>query len=377
MDYDKLLNSSLEDIKKGYINENEYFECLFCSFKTEKGLIYKKDEVFYEAEKFMKLHIELNHSSVFETLIKLDKKVTGLSEHQNKILSLFYLGKNDSEIQEELGVGSSSTVRNHRFVLKEKERQAKIFLTLMELLKENNVKKVPTLVAPHKTAKMVDDRYKVTEKEREDILARYFPSGLGGKLTTFAMKEKSKIVVLAQLTKRFESNTIYSEKQVNEIIKTAFDDFSTIRRYFIEYGFMDRKPDGSEYWLKKPYRETEDNEMDRKKELKQLYKEIKTEAGVYQIRNNQNQKILIVTTPNLKTITGRSLELKSGSYKANTELQQELTKFGPEAFSFEILEVLEEPDEGFFDRGDELKKLEKKWLEKLQPYGEKGYHKRK
>jgi hypothetical protein len=39
-----------------------------------------------------------------------------------------------------------------------------------------------------------------------------------------------------------------------------------------------------------------------------------------------------------------------------------------------VLEVLEEPEEGFFDKKDELKRLEKKWLEKLQPFGENGYN---
>jgi len=42
--------------------------------------------------------------------------------------------------------------------------------------------------------------------------------------------------------------------------------------------------------------------MDRKKELKRLYKEIEIEAGIYQIRNTKNGKILIESTPNLKTI---------------------------------------------------------------------------
>jgi len=37
---------------------------------------------------------------------------------------------------------------------------------------------------------------------------------------------------------------------VNEIIKNRYPDFVTIRRYLIEYGFMERKPNGSEYWLK-------------------------------------------------------------------------------------------------------------------------------
>ena len=51
----------------------------------------------------------------------------------------FYQGKSDKDIQKELEIGSSSTIRNHRFVFREKERQAKVFLALMELLNENNV----------------------------------------------------------------------------------------------------------------------------------------------------------------------------------------------------------------------------------------------
>ena len=44
---------------------------------------------------------------------------------------------------------------------------------------------------------------------------------------------------------------------------------------------------------------------------------------------------------------------------------------------FDVLEVLKEKEEGFFVKQEELKKLEKKWLEKLQAYGENGYNKEK
>ncbi|MEH7749426.1 GIY-YIG nuclease family protein, partial [Neobacillus drentensis] len=36
--------------------------------------------------------------------------------------------------------------------------------------------------------------------------------------------------------------------------------------------------------------------MDRKKELKQLYKETPVEAGIYQIKNTKNQKSFIAST---------------------------------------------------------------------------------
>jgi hypothetical protein len=113
--------------------------------------------------------------------------------------------------------------------------------------------------------------------------------------------------------------------------------------------------------------------MDRKRELKQQYKEIKTDSGVYQIRNTQNQKILIISTRNLKTINGKQFMLKNGSFP-NNKLQQDLQEFGADAFVIETLEVLEKPEEGYFDEKAALKKLVEKWLEKVQPFGERGYN---
>jgi hypothetical protein len=376
MDYQsKFWNTSIENMKRGYLEDVEHYECLLCGKKTEKGIIYQESGIFYEAEKFMKIHIDSVHKSVFEHLLGLDKKMTGLSEHQNGLLQLFYQGKTDAEVQKEMGIGSSSTIRNHRFVLKEKERQAKIFLVMMELLKEK-VKKPPESIPPHKAAKMADDRFSVTGEESQKILKKYFPEGVEGPLKTFNMKEKSKLVVLRQLAKRFDINRTYTEKEVNEILKNAYEDFATIRRYFIEYGFMDRKPGGSRYWIKAETYEMEVLNMDRKKELQQQYKEMKKDAGVYQVRNIKNQKILVEVTPDLKTINGKIFQLKMGGHK-NIQLQEEWKQFGEDAFVFEVLEVLEEKEEGFFDKKEELKKLEKKWLEKLQPYGERGYNKEK
>jgi hypothetical protein len=112
---------------------------------------------------------------------------------------------------------------------------------------------------------------------------------------------------------------------------------------------------------------------DRRKELTRQYKEMKIESGVYQIRNTKNQKVFVASTVNLKTMNGKRMMLDGGAHK-NKKLQEEWNKFGGEAFSLEILEILKEKEDGFFDKTGELKKLENKWLEKLQPYGEAGYN---
>jgi hypothetical protein len=369
---DLLWDASHEELKNGFIEEESSYVCLLCGKKIEKGIVYPFDNILYEAVKYMRFHIKKEHRSVFESLVNMDKKLTGLSNHQNELLRLFYLGKRDDEIQKEMGIGSSSTIRNHRFVLKEKERQARIFLVLMELLKESNTKS-PALIPPHLTAKMVDERYCITEEENEKILKKYFINGPEGALNTFDMKEKSKLAVLRQIVKRFEADRTYSEKEVNEILKNIYKDYATIRRYLIEYGFIDRKSDGSQYWVKEGLSEMEPKNINRRKELILQYKEMKIEAGVYQIKNTKNQKVFVAATVNLKTMNGKRMMLDGGAHK-NKKLQEEWNKFGGEVFLLEVLEVLKEKKDGFFDRTEELKKLEQKWLENIQPYGERGYN---
>ncbi|WP_378954113.1 DUF2087 domain-containing protein [Pelosinus sp. sgz500959] len=247
---DLFWNASLEELTKGYIEEKKYYICLLCGKKIEKGIIYPEGGIFYEAEKTMCIHIENIHGSVFEYLIQLDKKITGLTDHQNSLLRLFYQGKSDIEVQKEMEIGSASTIRNHRFILKEKERQAKVFLTMMELLKEKD-DHAPTFLNFHNTATMMDDRYNITCEEKEEILKKQFPQGVEGSLKSFSLKEKHKLVVLQEIAKRFEGERIYNEKEVNLILKPIYEDYVTVRRYLIEYGFLDRTVDGSQYWLKK------------------------------------------------------------------------------------------------------------------------------
>lgn len=113
--------------------------------------------------------------------------------------------------------------------------------------------------------------------------------------------------------------------------------------------------------------------MNRRDELKRLAKEIKTEAGVFQIKNERNGKILVEKTRNLKTINGQQFQLEMGVHR-NKALQQEWNEYGNAAFTFTVLEVLEKPETGYFDETDALKRLKAKWVEQLQPFGERGYN---
>lgn len=118
--------------------------------------------------------------------------------------------------------------------------------------------------------------------------------------------------------------------------------------------------------------------MDRKKVLKQQYKETPIEAGVYQIKNNQNGKLFIGSTRNFKTLNGLRFSLESGSASpTNQALQADWNHYGASAFSIEILEKLKKKDDPYYNEKEALQELENKWLEHFQPYGERGYNKKK
>ncbi|WP_411348272.1 DUF2087 domain-containing protein [Paenibacillus sp. WLX2291] len=107
-----------------------------------------------------------------------------------------------------------------------------------------------SIMPMQETATLVDDRYTMTQQENESILKRYFKDGLDGRLSEFPRKEKRKIIILRHLLQRFQRGRQYTEQEVNERLAAAFDDYATLRRYLIIYGFMDRQEDGRAYWVK-------------------------------------------------------------------------------------------------------------------------------
>ncbi|WP_047155271.1 DUF2087 domain-containing protein [Aneurinibacillus tyrosinisolvens] len=244
-------NATVEEIKHGYIYDDaaEEYICLVCGTRFMKGVIYSEEDVFYEAGKFAKLHLARAHTSMFDYLLSLDKKLTGLTEHQKMLINYFYQGRSDAEIVKELDGGSTSTIRNHRFTLREKAKQAKVFLAIMDLA-EAKTGKQEKFISVHRTATMLDERYAITEQENEEIIAKYFENEGGGKLLEFPKKEKRKIAILKHVMKRFEPNKKYTEKEVNSVLKAVYDDYVTLRRYLIDYGFMERTSGGSAYWVK-------------------------------------------------------------------------------------------------------------------------------
>lgn len=94
--------------------------------------------------------------------------------------------------------------------------------------------------------------------------------------------------------------------------------------------------------------------------------------GIFQIRNLTTDKVLIGKSENLDGIFNRiEFQLKAGVHHQK-QLQADWNELGKNNFAFEILEEFEFREN--LDLQKELEFLEDLWLEKLEPFGEKGYN---
>lgn len=222
------------------------------------------------------------------------------------------------------------------------------------------------------------------EEYRRKVLETFFRHGTLEKLPT---QHKKRLIVLEQFAGRFEPERHYSEQEVTGLIMPLFDDYCTIRRLLVDEGLIRRE--GATYW-----REMKGGEQavqpavppqsmkgagnmpkeSKRAEIKRSYKQNSPDMGIYQIKNRVNGKIYIDSSKNLEgTRNSRLFQLKMGKIVFSRELQKDLNEFGADSFEFSVLDVLGKPEPG--DNVERLlAALELHWLEKLQPFGERGYN---
>ncbi|MDS0526380.1 DUF2087 domain-containing protein [Clostridium sp. SHJSY1] len=245
-------NARVEEVKEGFVEDEKNYRCIICEEIFEKGRIYEVDSELYEAKKAAEIHIEERHGSMIHYLLGMNSTFIGISDVQKEVVSLIAEGLSDKEIAAKLGV-TQSTIRNHKYKLREKEKQARLFLAMMDLISKGTNKKINKLDKAvicdvHKTATIIDDRFNITDKEKEDTIKNYMYEN--GALKNYPAKAKKKIIILEEITKNFSKGKTYSEKEINRILKRIYEDYVTLRRALIEYGYIERTNDCKSYWVK-------------------------------------------------------------------------------------------------------------------------------
>jgi hypothetical protein len=110
------------------------------------------------------------------------------------------------------------------------------------------------------------------------------------------------------------------------------------------------------------------------KQLKKNYQQSPRPMGVFLIRNNLSDRVFLASGLDLHgTVSRHKFQLRNGIH-ANKSLQADWNQFGSNGFAFEIVDELTAREGVGFDYRKELMFLEDLWLERLQPFGDRGYN---
>jgi hypothetical protein len=113
--------------------------------------------------------------------------------------------------------------------------------------------------------------------------------------------------------------------------------------------------------------------MDRKA-LTRRYKETPRPIGVFRVHNTVADKSFVGVSTDLPAMLNRQrFQLGLGSHP-NRALQEDWNRLGSEAFVFEIVDTLSPSERADSDPHEDLRVLEALWLERLSPFGERGYN---
>ena len=79
----------------------------------------------------------------------------------------------------------------------------------------------------------------------EEVKIKYFKND---KLMMIPKKEKNKLLVLQIVLEMLKAKSLeFTEKELNEAIKEIYPDYSLIRRYLVDYKFLERDNYGRIY----------------------------------------------------------------------------------------------------------------------------------
>ncbi len=249
--------TDIEALLHGFRRTAEHYKCVYCNAEFEEGIIYPSESQLMDARRAAAVHVQNVHGGPFKALLHQDRKITGLTELQVELLSLLHAGYSDAEIARMGGGKAESTIRNHRFQLRKRTREAKVLCALMELLYIHSQKKKAAASDFYQFAgplSVDDERVVVTNREAEKIKNKYLRfqriednSIIQLELIRWPKKQKEKLIVLDYIVRLFEPDQEYREPEVNAMLSEVYDDYVTLRRYLIDYGLLLRRPGGRAY----------------------------------------------------------------------------------------------------------------------------------
>lgn len=238
--------ASVKELKQGWMEDHPSHSriCVHCGKRFSRGRVYPYGNELLSCRAAADRHVREAHGSAFEAILEAGKAATGLSEVHETVLRGLYNGSDDGELAKALGDKALSTVRSHRRNLRLRAAEARFFLAAMELAEERT-RDESRFIDFGPDLPVHDERADVTGDEAAAIEKSFMRPD--GTLSRIPPKEKQKLVVLRRLAELFERGRDYSDAEVRSLLGAVHEDHALLRRYLVDYRFIERDGEGRRY----------------------------------------------------------------------------------------------------------------------------------
>lgn len=113
------------------------------------------------------------------------------------------------------------------------------------------------VAAPADDPRSEDDRLAADRAFYDRTVRSFFDQD---RLNAIPSRRRPRVVVLLELLRRFEPGREYAEREVNDLLAAAHEDFAFLRRELVNYGYLTRT--GSDYRIPDalPYRDANESQ---------------------------------------------------------------------------------------------------------------------
>ncbi|WP_203640980.1 DUF2087 domain-containing protein [Levilactobacillus andaensis] len=239
---------TLTELKQGWHQTPTAFICNTCQATFATDEVFAANDKFYPADQMIRRHVRAEHPHRVTDLINDDSKYNTLTAKQRDLLEAFHSGLKDADIAKQNQV-AAATVRHQKFTFREKAKQARLYLAIYDNVFDHpNAPEDQLLTVPEQPGSL-DDRFIITQAEYQQNLKRYLTtSGVGIQLKRWPKKQKAVVAILSRIIQEIPHDQHFTEAEITAILKPIFADHAILRRSLIEYGYLDRTTDGTDYW---------------------------------------------------------------------------------------------------------------------------------
>lgn len=246
-----LQNLTLAELEQGWHQTTTAYACNYCDATFTTGQVFADNDQFYPADQMVQRHVAQTHPDAVDQLIHSDSKYNTLTAKQRALLTAFRSGAKDATIAQEMHV-AAATIRHQKFTFREKAKQAKLYLAIYEQVFNQAPDNFIRLPEPPTGG---DERFVITTTEYQALLAKYFLSTEPLRLARWPKHQKAILAILKRVTQEIPVDQHFTESQLTDYLKPVYADFPLLRRYLVDYGFLNRQADGSDYWRNPAYKE--------------------------------------------------------------------------------------------------------------------------